>query len=350
MTPMERYQLTPEHNISRVLKGGWQLAGGHGSIDRNQALDDMRRYVEAGITTFDCADIYTGVEALIGQFCRRERDAFASGALPPIQVHTKYVPDLALLPHLTYEHTEAIIDRSLQRLGVERLDLVQFHWWDYDIPGYVEAACHLHRLQEAGKIKHVAVTNFDVPHLSEILEAGVRVVSCQVQYSVLDQRPTKALVDLCRREDMHLLCYGTVAGGFLSDRYLGAPEPQHPLENRSLTKYKLIIDDFGGWELFQELLRALRQVADRHGVSMATVASRYVMQRERVAGVIVGARHARHLDDTKKLGTFALDTQDKAAIEAVTARAQGPSGRVYELERVKGGHHASIMKYNLNKE
>ena len=62
MPNVERYRLTPEYTISRVIKGGWQLAGGHGTIDHEQALHDMLLYVEKGITTFDCADIYTGVE------------------------------------------------------------------------------------------------------------------------------------------------------------------------------------------------------------------------------------------------------------------------------------------------
>jgi len=343
MTVVERFSLTPAYTISRVIKGGWQLAGGHGAIDHEQALADMRRYVEAGVTTFDCADIYTGVEALIGRFLQRHRDA-----LPPVQVHTKYVPDLGALPTLARRDVEAIVDRSLRRLGVERLDLVQFHWWDYDVPGYVEAALHLKALQEAGKIKHIGVTNFDVPRLQEILEAGVPVVSHQVQYSVLDRRPEHGMVAFCRQHGIALLCYGTVAGGFLSERYLDAPEPEPPFDTRSLTKYKLIIDEFGGWSLFQDLLVALKAIAGRHGASVATIASRYVLQKAGVGAVIVGARHARHLPDTLRLFSFVLDGADLAAIEGVIARAQGLPGDVYALERVKGGRHAAIMKYNLN--
>lgn len=350
MPLVERFRLTDQHEISRVIKGGWQLAGGHGAVDRAQAIEDMAAYVRAGITTFDCADIYTGVEELIGAFLRRYGPAMRAGDLPAVQIHTKYVPDLTALATLTYADTAAIIERTLARLGVERVDLVQFHWWDYDVPGYVETAQHLQRLHEAGKIKHVAVTNFDAERLGEILAAGVQVRACQVQYSVLDRRPRGDLLGLCRERDIWLLCYGTVAGGFLSDRYLGAPEPPEPLENRSLTKYKLIIDDLGGWKLFQELLRALRAVADRHGASTATVATRYVLQQERVAGAIVGARHARHLPDTLRLFEFTLDADDLAVIDAVIAQARGPLGPVYGLERIKGGKHAGIMKYDLNKE
>jgi aryl-alcohol dehydrogenase-like predicted oxidoreductase len=349
MTAMERFRLAPQYSISRVIKGGWQLAGGHGSIEREQALADMRQYVEAGITTFDCADIYTGVEELIGEFLRRHQRAMRDGQLPDVQVHTKYVPDLDTLPTLSRRDVEAVVDRSLQRLGVERLDLVQFHWWDYDIPGYVEAAWHLEALRKAGKVRHIAVTNFDVPHLEEILEAGVPVVSNQVQYSVLDRRPERGMVDLCERHGISLLCYGTMAGGFLSDRYVGVLEPAPPFENRSLTKYKLIIDDFGGWPLFQQLLTTLKGIARKHRVSLATVATRTILQKRGVGAAIVGVRHARHLPDTLHLFSFVQDKDDLDAIERITEGAQGPAGDVYALERVKGGKHAVIMKTNLNR-
>jgi len=350
MSTIARYDIAAGHTISRVIKGGWHLAGGHGHVDREQALEDMLLYVRAGITTFDCADIYTGVEPLIGEFLRRHRADFGTGMLPEVQVHTKYVPDLDSLSTLTKRDVESIIDRSLRRLSVERLDLVQFHWWDYDIAGHVEAAMHLKDIQAAGKIKHIGVTNFDVPYLSEILDAGVPVVANQVQYSVLDRRPERGMVELCERHNMFLLCYGTLAGGFLSDRYLGAPEPEPPFENRSLTKYKLIIDDFGGWELFQELLATLRKVADRHDATIATVATHYVLQKPGVAAAIVGVRHAGHLADTLRLFSFDLDKEDLSAIRQVIDKTSGPVGDVYTAERIKRGKHAAIMKVNLNKE
>ena len=349
MPNIERHHLTPDYTISRVIKGGWQLAGGHGTIDRERALRDMLLYVERGITTFDCADIYTGVESLIGEFLRRHRGAMRDGALPQVQVHTKYVPDLDALSTLTRSDVQATVDRSLDRLGVECLDLVQFHWWDYGVPGYVEAALHLAALRDAGKIGRIGVTNFDVARLAELLGAGVPVVANQVQYSVLDRRPESAMVEFCEEHDITLLCYGTVAGGFLSERYLGAPEPDLPCENRSLTKYKLIIDEFGGWALFQQLLSALQEIGRRYAASIATVATRYVLQKRGVGAAIVGARHARHLPDTLRTFSFTLSEEDMRAIERVTDQAQGPAGPVYGLERVKGGKHAAIMKYNLGR-
>ena len=342
-----RVALAPGYTISRVLKGGWQLAGGHGAIDPAAALADMDRFADAGITTFDCADIYTGVEALIGEWLKRRR---ARSAAVPIQVHTKYVPDLDRLPMHSRDDVVRGVDRSLARLGVDCLDLVQLHWWDYDVPGYVAAAAWLDELRHAGKIRHVGLTNFDQPRLEEIVAAGIAVVSHQVQYSVLDRRPANGMAARCARGGIGLLCYGALAGGFLADQYLGRTDPVPPLENRSLVKYRLMIDEFGGWDRFQDLLAVLGMAAARHGVGIGAVALRWVLDQPGVSGVIVGARHARHLDQAIQACTLVLDEDDRAAIRRVQSASSGPAGDTYDLERVKGGPHASIMRYTLARD
>jgi aryl-alcohol dehydrogenase-like predicted oxidoreductase len=339
-----RAQIAPGYTVSCLLKGGWQLAGGHGPVDAAAALSDMDRFVDAGITTFDCADIYTGVEALIGEWLKQRG---TRSAAVPVQVHTKYVPDLDRLPAHSRADVVRGIDRSLARLGVDRLDLVQLHWWDYDVPGYVDAAAWLDELRRAGKIRHIGVTNFDRERLAEIVAAGIPVVSHQLQYSVLDRRPANGIAAQCARNGIGLLCYGALAGGFLSDRYLGRPDPALPLENRSLVKYRLIIDEFGGWARFQDMLTALGAVASRHGAGIGAVALRWVLDQPGVSGVIVGARHARHLDQSRQACALALDEDDRAIIARVQAASSGPTGDTYDLERVKGGPHASIMRYTL---
>jgi len=337
-----RQSLVAGYSISRIIKGGWQLAGDHGPIDPQQAVRDMARFVEAGITTFDCADIYIGVEQLIGEF-RRAYPALA----PLAQIHTKFVPDLSDLARVDRRYVEGIIDRSLQRLGMQRLDLVQFHWWDFNVPGYIDTALELDRLRRQGKIANLAVTNFDTPHLQEVLAAGVPVVAHQLQYSLVDDRPNIAMVQFCQAQGIVLLCYGTVCGGFLSERWLGKPEPRGELRNRSLIKYKLIIDDFGGWDLFQQLLEVLAFAAARHGTDIATVASRVILDRPQVAAVIVGATNCSHLQSHERSAALQLDDQDLAAISAVTDYRRGPRDDVYVLERDRTGRHGQIMKYEL---
>jgi aryl-alcohol dehydrogenase-like predicted oxidoreductase len=338
-----RFALAEAYSISRIIKGGWHLAGGHGTIDPQSALRDMALFVDAGVTTFDCADIYTGVESLIGRF----RAAYPEHA-GRVQVHTKFVPDLSDLANVDRGYVETIIDRSLSRLGMEQLDLVQFHWWDFSIPRYVEVALELARLQRAGKIRHIGVTNFDTAHLAELIAAGVPIVSNQVQYSLVDDRANHGMIDFCRTHRLALLCYGTVCGGFLSERWLDQPAPPIPLANRSLTKYKLVIDDFGGWELFQRLLEVLHTIATKYDTDIASVASRLILSRPQVAAVIIGAVDASHLPSNSRITDLTLSAADTAAVAAVTGQRRGPKGDIYELERDRTGPHGRIMKYDLN--
>lgn len=336
-----RIELQPGYSVSRIIKGGWQLAGGHGPVDEKQAIQDMWAFVEAGITTFDCADIYTGVEELIGRFIKECKQ---------VQIHTKYVPDLDELATLPKAYTEKIIDRSLTRLGVERLDLVQFHWWDYSIPHYVDAAFHLVEMQKAGKIRFIGVTNFDAPHLRQLLHAGIPVITNQVQYSVFDSRPEGELQQLAGEYNIAFFCYGTLAGGFLNERYLGAAGFSDLLENRSLVKYSLIIEEFGGVDLFKQVLRTLAKIAEKHDVGIAEIATQYILQKPHVASVIIGARNTDHLANLLRLRFFKLDDEDIQKIQSVVSQAKGPGGPVYGLERDREGKHGKIMKYNLNKQ
>jgi aryl-alcohol dehydrogenase-like predicted oxidoreductase len=335
-----RVELSPGYSISRIIKGGWQLAVGHSSIPpAPQAHRDMAAFVDAGITTFDCADIYTGVEELIGSFVPRENQT--------VQVHTKYVPDLATLDTVDLAVSRAIVERSRTRLRRSALDLVQFHWWDYSVDRYVETGLHLEQLHREGLIRHIGVTNFDTPRLRALLDAGVKVVSHQVQYSLLDRRPASAMAELCAARNIRFLCYGSVLGGFLSERWLGAAEPREPLENRSLTKYKLIIDEALGWDAFQDLLSSLRGIAERHGVTIGAIGIAWVLAQPLVAAAIVGARDATHLAETLAALNVRLDPVDLATLDRACGR--GVAGDVYELERDRGGPHGRIMKYNLNR-
>jgi aryl-alcohol dehydrogenase-like predicted oxidoreductase len=350
VTVVERAELSPGYEISRVIRGGWQLAGGHGQVERKAAVEDLHEFFRAGIVTFDCADIYTGVEELLGHLRTAVLKSEGREALDSLKVHTKFVPDLDLLPRLKKPDVTAAVDRSLHRLGVERLDLVQYHWWDYGIPGCIEGALWLAELQRQGKIRFIGGTNFNTPQSAALLNAGVPLISMQVQYSLLDDRPEHGMAALCRDNGVRLLCYGSVAGGFLSDDWLGRPEPRFPLENRSLTKYKLIIDDCGGWDFLQHLLRVLRTVADRHGVDIATVASRAVLDRPQVSAVIVGARNSRHLAGNLAIMSLRLTPSDHAEIGEVLGRGLRLAGDVFDLERDRTGRHGAIMKYDLNRQ
>ena len=285
---------------------------------------------------------------MIGAFRTAYGSLHGVEALAQIKVHTKLVPDLARLASVDRAYVRGIVETSLKRLQTERLDLVQFHWWDYTVPRYLEAIGWLNEMRAEGKVAHVGGTNFDSATSVEIIRSGVPLVSMQVQYSLIDTRAERLLAQAALANDMWILCYGTVAGGFLGDRWLGKPEPHHPLENRSLTKYKLIIDDFGGWDLFQTLLQTLRRIADRHGSDIATVASAAMLNRPAVAAVIVGARDRSHLARNVAVSALQLTPADQAEIAAVLAQGTVPEGDTYTLERDRHGRHGNIIKYNLN--
>jgi aryl-alcohol dehydrogenase-like predicted oxidoreductase len=340
-----RIELAPGYDVARIIHGGWQLSAGHRpqGVGAAAALRTLSRLADAGFTTFDCADIYTGVEELLGRFLAGRRPG-------SIQVHTKLVPDADVLASISKGYVERIVDRSLTRLGVERLDLVQFHWWDFAVPGWVETAAWLDELRRAGKIRLLGVTNFDVPHLEEVLDAGVEVVSNQVQYSLLDRRPERGMADLCARRGLRLLCYGTLAGGFLSGRYLGRGEPEEPLANRSLVKYRLIVDEFGGWPALQELLAALDVVAKKHAAGIAAVATRWTLDRPGVGAAILGVGRSDRLAEALRVFDLRLDAQDHQRLDQVLEQHPGPEGDVYSVERVPGGRHAAVMRTRLNRE
>ena len=316
-----RFQLTPDTSICRVLNGMWQVSGAHGRIEPNAAIEGMAAHHERGFTTWDLADHYGPAEDFINEFRRSLTASRGEDALRDVQAFTKWVPRPG---PMTREVVEGNVDISLRRMGVETLDMLQFHWWEYRDERYLDALSQLDGLRDEGKIRHLSLTNFDTANLERIVDAGIEIVSNQVQYSLIDMRPEVRMAEFCQSHGVRLLTYGTLCGGLLSDRYLGQPEPtRRELNTASLQKYKQTIDAWGGWGLFQELLTALKSVGDRHGVSVANVAVRCILDRPAVAGVILGVRLgvSEHLDDNSRAFDISLSDEDRERIEVVTGRA-----------------------------
>ena len=317
-----RFRFTADLNICRILNGMWQVSGAHGAIDPARAVEEMFTYHDAGFTSWDLADHYGPAEDLIGEFRRRFATSRGAERLAEIQAFTKWVPYPG---RMTRRAVEDAVGVSRRRMGVDCLDLLQFHWWDYGDAGYLDALKHLADLRDEGQIRHLALTNFDTERLRVIADHGIGVVSNQVQYSLVDRRPETRMAPFCHDHGITFLAYGTLLGGLLSEKYLGRAEPQRSeLNTASLQKYKNMIDAWGGWTLFQELLAVLKDIADKHQVSIANVGVRYVLDRPAVAGVIVGARLgvAQHLADNARVFGFALDDGDLALIETVLAKSR----------------------------
>jgi aryl-alcohol dehydrogenase-like predicted oxidoreductase len=317
-----RLQFTKDLNICRILNGMWQMSGYHGRINPQKAIQDMFEYLDAGYTTWDLADHYGSAEDFIGEFRCQLRDTRGEEALANLQAFTKWVPRPT---KMTKQLVEKNLDISLKRMGVESLDLIQFHWWDYQDKNYLDALEYMAQLQQEGKIKHLALTNFDTEHLKIITEAGIKIVSNQVQFSVIDRRPQVAMIEYCQQNDIKLLAYGTLGGGLISEKYLGTKEPNSfQLNTASLKKYQNMVNAWGGWNLFQELLTILQEIALKHNVSIANVAVRYVLEQPTVAGAIVGARLSisEHLEENARVFNFSLDEEDYEKINAVSNKSR----------------------------
>jgi aryl-alcohol dehydrogenase-like predicted oxidoreductase len=315
-------QLALDLPMCRILNGMWQISGAHGPIDRAAAIPNMFAYHDAGFTTWDLADHYGPAEDFIGEFRRRLAANRGVEAVANVQAFTKWVPEPG---RMTRSIVEENIKISLRRMGVDSLDLLQFHWWDYADQSYLDALTYMAQLRDEGKIRHLALTNFDTEHVQRIVEHGIRVVSNQVQYSLIDRRPEVCMSPFCQAHGIQLLTYGTVAGGLLSETYLGRPEPTRgALNTASLRKYKQMVDAWGGWELFQELLGVLKRIADKHRVSLANIAVRAILDRPTVGGVIVGVRLgvSDHQEDNARVFDVALDAEDHAQIEVVLGKSR----------------------------
>ncbi len=338
-----RIELAPGYSICSVINGCWQLTPDHGGgpAEREAVFRIFDDLLAHGFTTFDGADIYTGVEALLGEYRTRLPDP------DRIQIHTKYVPDRGALESLEARDVDEAIDRSRRRLGMETLDLVQFHWWRYEVPGIEMVLERLQSAQAHGRIRHLGLTNFDTQHVRAMLEDRAPIVSLQCQYSMLDRRPEREMGELADARGVRLIPYGVLGGGFLSERYLGV-DPAAAQENRSLTKYRLIIEEAGGWDAYQGLLQLLAEIAAGHGVSVATVAARWVLDQAGVGAILLGVGSRSRARENLALTDLLLGEDERQALRAALATRPIPPGDMFGLERVPGGRHSSIMKTDLN--
>lgn len=316
------YRLAPDLTICRIVNGMWQVGGGHGYIDRELAIEDMIRYHNEGFTSWDLADIYGPAEDFIGEFRQRLSKLKGKQELDKVQALTKWVPQPRTI---TRSLVNENIERSLRRMSVNSLDLLQFHWWDYNNPYYMDALKYLSDLQNKGIIKHVGLTNFDTERMQIMIDSGLHIISNQVQYSIIDRRPEVKMIPFCLKHKISLLAYGSICGGLISERYLGrTQEPSiADLDTLSLQKYKKMIDAWGGWKLFQELLSTLNKIAQKHNVSIANVATRYILDKSAVAAVIIGVRLGlvNHRNNNLQVFDFSLDKSDYDEIEAVCTKS-----------------------------
>ncbi len=314
---VERCELASGFSISRVLNGLWQIGDmerDDRKVDHQAAAAAMSPYVSSGLTTFDMADHYGSSEEIVGEYKQQQGD--------DVQLLTKWVPKPGVQ---TREGVREAVQLSLDRMKSERLDLLQFHAWNYTDPGWLDCLFWLQELKEEGLIRNIGLTNFDTAHLRIAVTSGIDIVSNQVCYSLLDRKAGRAMTQFCLEHGVKLLAFGTVAGGFLSERWLNKSDPGlDGLETWSQQKYWRYIRESGGWEIFQNLLKTLDGVAKRNKVSITNVACRYMLEQPAVGGIIIGARlgESEHIQDNLQLFEFSLDETSKSEIEDALAKQE----------------------------
>jgi aryl-alcohol dehydrogenase-like predicted oxidoreductase/enamine deaminase RidA (YjgF/YER057c/UK114 family) len=317
MSSSRTVQLASGLTISKVITGLWQIA----DMECTHQLDPvttakwMEPYAHAGIHTFDMADHYGSSEIIAGHFRN----------IHPNSVYlTKWVPPPG---PVTRQGTEAAVHRALERMQAEQIDLMQFHTWNYADASWLDALFYLQELKQAGLIRHLGLTNFDSAHVNMAARSGIHIVSNQVCFSLLDLRAAAKMTEVCKNHNIKLLAFGTLAGGFLSDRWLGKPEPKG-LKTWSQMKYKRYIDQAGGWAAFQSILKTLDEVAKGKNVSISNIATKYILEQPEVAGVIIGARlgESEHIEENKRLFDFELDEKSLKQIHKAASHLSPISG------------------------
>ncbi len=235
---LPRTELAPGLVIPRMVTGLWQVADqerGGRPLDPETAADALAAYAADGFDAFDMADHYGSAEVITGTLLAR---ALRCGARP--RAFTKWCP--APGPMTPRRQSAPAVDRARERLGVERIDLMQFHWWTFEHLAYLDALEGLETLRQEGAIAHLGVTNTDAAHLNLMVRHGIPIRTNQVSFSLLDRRAAGAMSAVCLADGVRLLAYGTLAGGLLSERWLGRPEPDaDAIADWSKAKYNRFI-------------------------------------------------------------------------------------------------------------
>ena len=316
-------ELAPGLKISRIVTGLWQIADmeRHGKmLDPLKVSLHMKPYADSGLTSFDMADHYGSSEIIAGTFKNNYQQK------DNITLFTKWVPKPG---RISKADVDEAIKKALDRMQQSSIDLLQFHAWYYPDPSWLDGLFYLKELKDEGLIKHIGVTNFDTAHLQIALASGIPIVSNQICHSLIDQRANNEMVKICKQYGTKILAFGTLAGGFLTDKWLDKPEPSlAELSTWSEMKYKRFIDAAGGWKIHQNLLKTVKQIADKHQVSIANISCRYILENPEVASIIIGARlgESEHIEDNKRILNIDLDLEDLEAIKNAQQKLKPISG------------------------
>ena len=276
-----------------------------GGLDEASAFAVMDAAWDLGIEHFDTADAYGGgrSETIIGNWIR------ARGRLPLLTTKT-FNPMSEGADHgLAPERMARQLRSSLQRLGVERVDLYLTHEYDPDIaPARVVEA--LEGFRAGGLIRATGVSNYDAAQLRATLAAG-HVDAIQNSYSLLVRDDERELLGLCAAEQVSYTVYSPLAGGWLTGKYRrGAQFPAGSRMTQRPEGYAAFVDD----AIFDALAR-LEELASARGVSMAAMALGWLLANPLVGAIVVGPMRPEHLEPVREALANPLEEGERQAVE-----------------------------------
>ncbi|MCZ2830487.1 aldo/keto reductase family protein [Modestobacter sp. VKM Ac-2986] len=305
--------------ISEITYGNWITHGGQ--VEADAATACVRAALDAGITTFDTADVYAEgrAETVLGQALAGER---RSG----IEIFSKvYWPTGPGVNDrgLSRKHIMESIDGSLQRLGTDYLDLYQAHRYDYETP-LEETMLAFADVVRSGKALYIGVSEWRAEEIraGKALadELGVPLVSNQPQYSALHRVIEAEVIPTSRELGISQIVFSPIAQGILTGKYLpGQPAPEG---SRATDEKGGGANFIARWANDDDVLtrvQELKPIAEDLGLSMAALAVAWVLSEENVAAAIIGASRPEQVVDNVKAAGVTLDADVKARIDEVLA-------------------------------
>ena len=278
-------------------------------LTTDQALAMMDAAWESGITHFDTADAYGGgrSEAAIGRW-------IATRGIRPQLTTKTYNPMRAGADHgLAPERVARQLRASLDRLGVDRVELYLAHDFDPDVP-LADTFAAFARAQAEGSVGAYGVSNFDAAQLTAALAAGMP-QAIQNSYSLLAREDSAGLLDLCAAKGVAYLAFGPLAGGWLTGKYRrGEPFPAGSRMTQRPEPYRTLVTS----RTF-DTLDALRVIAAGHGISLAGLALAWLLSDDRVTQIVIGPGRPQHLAPVREALQHPLSSGDLADIERAVA-------------------------------
>ncbi len=311
---MEHRPLDDHTSISRVGFGSWPLGGGPwGPIDDAQAKGAIFAALDANIDWFDTAPIYG--HGVADERLRRVLGTRISEVVIATKVGVRFD---AATDHaesdLSPDHVRADCEASLERLGVERIDLLQVHWPCERGTPIAETLGALSRLRDEGKIGAYGLCNYDAAGFAEALAADPSIVSLQSPLSLIRREAEDGLLGVTRKAGRAFLAYETLGRGLLTGKY-GAP-PELPE-----TDLRAHDPRFRG-SLFLSiaaLARNLAAIGEKIGANAAAVATGWALSRPGVTHAIVGARSAAQIRQIALAPRLAAEPKLWAAVDRALA-------------------------------